>query len=202
MKKIVTSILLTLGVSAWAMADGDPQAGKDKALSCGACHGPVGVSMSPDFPHLAGQNERYLIKQLTDIQSGLRSIPLMTGQTDNLSEQDIADIAAFYAAQTAPVPGSVSVEQKALGEAIYRGGIASKGVPACIACHAPTGQGNELAGFPVIAAQQQKYLVQQLVALREGERTNDGDTEIMRAIAEKMSNKEIQAVSSYINAMY
>ncbi len=202
MKKFITSILLTLGLSGYAMAEGDPQAGKDKALACGACHGPSGVSMSADFPHLAGQGERYLIKQIQDIKSGARSVPLMTGQTDNLSEQDIADIAAYFASQKAPAPGSVSAEQKALGEAIYRGGIAAKGVPACIACHAPTGQGNELAGFPVVAAQHQKYLAQQLVMFREGERTNDGDSKIMRAIAEKLSNKEIQAVSSYINALY
>ncbi len=202
MKKFITSILLTLGLSGYAMAEGDPQAGKDKALACGACHGPSGVSMSADFPHLAGQGERYLIKQIQDIKSGARSVPLMTGQTDNLSEQDIADIAAYFASQKAPAPGSVSAEQKALGEAIYRGGIAAKGVPACIACHAPTGQGNELAGFPVVAAQHQKYLVLQLVMFREGERTNDGDSKIMRAIAEKLSNKEIQAVSSYINALY
>lgn len=202
MKTFITSILLTLGLAGFAHAEGDPQAGKDKAVSCGACHGPTGVSMSPDFPHLAGQGERYLIKQLKDIQSGARQAPLMAGQTDNLSDQDIADIAAFFASQKAPTPGSVSAEQKELGEAIYRGGIASKGVPACIACHAPTGQGNELAGFPVLAAQHQKYLVQQLVAFREGDRTNDGDSKIMRAIAEKMSNKEVQAVSSYINALY
>ncbi|MDE1463587.1 c-type cytochrome [Spartinivicinus poritis] len=212
MKKVLIGVMLTIGVTGLAHAAGDKNAGKEKAAVCGACHGPTGVSAADNFPNLAGQGERYLIKQITDIKSKERVVLEMTGMTDNLSEQDIADIAAFYASQPAPlsvVPKN-KVEPKdskgavdlKLAERLYRAGDLKKGVPACAACHMPTGKGNDHAGFPRLSGQHAKYIAKQLTDFREGDRINDGDNKIMRAIAEKLSNKEIQALSYYVQGLY
>ncbi|MCL6414287.1 cytochrome c4 [Aestuariirhabdus sp. Z084] len=200
MKKVIVSLMLTLGVSVTAHAAGDAQAGAAKAAVCGACHGASGVSAAPNFPNLAGQGERYLIKQMQDVKSGARPILEMTGMLDNLSEQDLADIAAHFASQT-PAQGAADPALVELGEAVYRGGITAKGVPACNACHSPTGKGNELAGFPALSGQKADYTAKQLRAFREGERKNDGDTRIMRDIAEKLSNKEVDALASFIEGL-
>lgn len=212
MKKVLIGVMLTIGVTGLVHAGGDKNAGKEKAIVCGACHGPTGVSAADNFPNLAGQGERYLIKQITDIKTKKRVVLEMTGMTESLSEQDIADIAAFYANQSAPlsvVPksavepaaGKKAVDLK-LAERIYRAGDLKKGVPACTSCHMPTGKGNAYAGFPHLAGQHAKYTAKQLTDFREGDRTNDGDTQIMRTIAEKLSNKEIKALSFYVQGLY
>ena len=97
MNKLIVSLLLTVGISGVAHAAGDATAGQAKAAVCGACHGPDGNSMAPNFPKLAGQGERYLNKQLHDIKSGKRTVLEMTGLLTNLSDQDLADIAAYFA---------------------------------------------------------------------------------------------------------
>ncbi|MFT5482187.1 MAG: cytochrome c553 [Halieaceae bacterium] len=201
MKKSVLITALLLGLSAQAMA-GDPAAGEAKSLVCGACHGADGNSLVPSFPKLAGQNERYLLKQLMDIKSGARVVPTMAGQLTAMSEEDMANLAAFYASKTNS-GGKTAAEKAGLGEDVYRGGIASRGVAACTACHSPTGTGNAPAGFPALAGQHADYIASQLRAFRKGAqddsgRTNDGDTRIMRDIAFGMSDKEIDAVASYI----
>jgi cytochrome c553 len=192
--------------SATVAAEGNASAGKAKAAPCAACHGADGNSAAPNFPKLAGQGERYLVKQITDIKSGARSAPMMAGQTDNLSEQDIADIAAFYASKA----GSTGQTDPALlekGAAIYRGGIADRNIPACTGCHSPTGSGMAAAGFPALSGQHADYIVAQLTAFRaaadgrEG-RSNDGDSMVMRTIAFKMSDSEIAAVASYIQGLH
>ena len=129
------------------------------------------------------------------------------GPWDNLSEQDLADIAAFYAAQTGTV-GEADPELVELGESIYRAGIAEKGVAACTACHSPTGQGNSAGGFPALGGQHADYTAAQLQAFRIGAdqpdkgRTNDGEARIMRDTAAPMSDLEIEAVSSYISGLH
>jgi cytochrome c553 len=199
---------VSLSVSAASAAGlvGDAAAGKTKAAACGACHGADGNSPAPTFPKLAGQGERYLVKQIHDIKSGARPVPAMAGQTDSLSDQDIADIAAYYAGQE----GSVNQAKKDLvarGEAIYRGGVREKGVPACAACHSPTGAGNAPAGFPKLGGQHADYVTTQLKAYRaaaDGDaagRANDGDTKPMRGVAARMSDAEIAAVASYISGL-
>tara|TARA_R110000782_G_scaffold29363_14_gene73080 strand:+ start:2587 stop:3192 length:606 start_codon:yes stop_codon:yes gene_type:complete len=186
--------------------EGDASAGKAKSAPCAACHGADGNSPAPNFPNLAGQGERYLAKQIHDIKSGERSAPLMAGQTDNLSDQDIADISAYYASKTAST-GQTDPALLEKGAAIYRGGIADRSVPACAACHSPTGQGMAAAGFPALAGQHADYTIAQLKAFRaaadgrEG-RTNDGDTKTMRTVAFKMSDSEIEAVASYIQGLH
>ena len=200
MKKLFVCLLVGLGWTGAAMAGGDAAAGKDKVAVCTACHGPTGISIAPNYPNLAGQGEGYLIKQIADIKSGERKVIEMTGMVENLSDQDIADISAFYASQTA-VTGQAKESSVAIAQALYRGGDVEKNIPACTACHSPTGMGNSLAKFPHLAGQHPDYLAKQLRDFREGDRINDGDTRIMRDIAEKLSNKQIDALSSYISGL-
>lgn len=200
MKKVILTLVISLGVTGVAFAKGDAAAGKSKATTCTACHGAAGVSPAPNWPNLAGQGERYLIKQISEIKAGDRSVPEMMPFVSALTKQDIEDLAAFYASQPAP-QGATDAKYVSVGEALYRGGDAKKSIPACSSCHSPTGKGNFLAGFPSLAGQKADYTAKQLRDLREGDRTNDGDTRIMRTIAEKMSNKEIEAVSHYISGL-
>ncbi|MGI9277917.1 MAG: c-type cytochrome [Endozoicomonas sp.] len=200
MNKVILTLVVSLGVTGLAFAKGDATAGKAKVATCTACHGPTGVSMAPNYPHLAGQGERYLVKQMTEIQAGNRSVPEMIPFVGKLTKQDIEDIAAFYASQSAPT-GATDPKHISLGEQLFRFGDSDKGIPACSACHSPTGKGNFLAGFPQIAGQHPQYTAKQLRDFREGDRMNDGDTKIMRGIAEKLSNKEVEALASYISGL-
>lgn len=201
MNKLLVSLLLTLGVTGLAQAAGDAAAGQAKTAVCGACHSPDGNSLAPNFPKLAGQGERYLLKQLNDIKSGNRQVVEMTGLLTNLSDQDLADIAAYYASQTGSI-GQADPKLVERGEALFRGGNLEAGMPACTGCHSPNGAGNDFAGFPKLNGQHATYVAKQLTDFREGNRTNDGDSMIMRAIAAKLSNKDIEAVSSYIQGLH
>ena len=203
MNKLIVSLLLTVGISGFAHAAGDAAAGQAKAAVCGACHGPDGNSMAPNFPKLAGQGERYLTKQLQDIKSGKRTVLEMTGLLTNLSDQDLADIAAYFASQKGSV-GAADPKIVARGEALFRGGDLAKGLPACTGCHSPNGAGNAAAGFPHLGGQHAQYVGKQLVDFRkeEGGRTNDGDTKPMQSIAKKLSDEDIAAVSSYIQGLH
>ena len=209
MKKLIVSLLLTVGISGMAHAageavqPGDAKAGQAKAAVCGACHGPDGNSMAPNFPKLAGQGERYLTKQLHDIKSGKRTVLEMTGLLTNLSDQDLADIAAYFASQKGSV-GAADPKIVARGEALFRGGNLEKGLPACTGCHSPNGAGNAAAGFPHLGGQHAQYIAKQLTDFRKEEagRSNDGDAMTMRTIARKLSDEDIAAVSSYIQGLH
>ncbi|WP_079204172.1 cytochrome c [Pseudomonas sp. CC6-YY-74] len=201
MNKILVSLLLTLGITGLAQAAGDAAAGQGKVVVCGACHGADGNSAAPNFPKLAGQGERYLLKQLNDIKSGERQVVEMTGLLNNLSDEDLADIAAYYSSQTMSV-GAADPELVVRGEALFRGGKLNEGMPACTGCHSPDGAGLDAAGFPQIGGQHAAYVAKQLTDFREGNRTNDGDNMIMRGIAAKLSNKDIAAVSSFIQGLH
>ncbi|MGC5701582.1 cytochrome c4 [Pseudomonas sp. NFXW11] len=201
MNKLLVSLLLTLGITGVAHAAGDAAAGQAKAAVCGACHGPDGNSMAPNFPKLAGQGEKYLEKQLHDIKSGKRQVLEMTGLLTNLSDQDMSDIAAYFASQKGSV-GAADPKVVARGEELFRGGKLDQGMPACTGCHSPNGAGNAAAGFPHLGGQHAQYVAKQLTDFREGNRTNDGDTLVMRSIAAKLSNKDIEAVSSYIQGLH
>ena len=210
MNKVLVSLLLTLGITGIAQAAGNAEAGQEKVAVCGACHGADGNSAAPNFPKLAGQGESYLFKQLQDIKAGStpgapegvgRKVLEMTGMLDPYSDQDLADIAAYFASQklTVGMADPALVEQ---GEKLYRGGKLDLGMPSCTGCHAPNGVGNDLAGFPQLGGQHATYTAKQLTDFREGSRTNDGDTAIMRTIASKLSNKDIEALSSYIQGLH
>ncbi len=204
MKKVAILLGLALG---WAQTGftaeaGDASRGESQVAACAACHGADGNSAVPTFPKLAGQGEKYLTKQLQDIRDGARPIPTMVGQLDGKSDQDLADIAAFYAAQPRS-GGQADPDKVALGEKVYRSGILERNVAACTACHSPNGNGNAPAGFPALAGQHAEYTAAQLRAYRQGYedpagRTNDGDTRIMRTNAFGLSDLEIEAVSSYV----
>ena len=201
MNKLIVSLLLTLGITGLAQAAGDAKAGQAKAAVCGACHGPDGNSMAPNFPKLAGQGERYLTKQMQDIKSGKRTVLEMTGLLTNLSDQDLSDIAAYFSSQQGSV-GAADPKVVAHGEELFRGGKLDQGMPSCIGCHSPNGAGNAAAGFPHLGGQHAQYIAKQLTDFREGNRTNDGDTMIMRSIAAKLSNKDIEAVSNYVQGLH
>ena len=208
MNKLIVSLLLTLGIRGIANAagenvKGDAAAGQAKAAVCGACHGPDGNSMAPNFPKLAGQGEKYLTKQLHDIKSGKRTVLEMTGLLTNLSDQDMADISAYFASQKGSV-GAADPKLVARGEALFRGGNLEKGLPACTGCHSPNGAGNAAAGFPHMGGQHAAYIAKQLTDFRkeEGGRTNDGDLKTMQTIAKKLSDEDIAAVSSYIQGLH
>ena len=172
-------------------------------IACAACHGQDGATgIAPDYPSIAGQNERYLLTQLRMIKSGERPAPLMSGQLDRVSDDDLAAMAAYYAAMPAQV-GRSSAETVDAGMRIYRGGILEKGVAACTACHSPTGGGNAPAGYPHISGQRFDYVVAQLVAYREGRRkTDEAYGGMMRDVAARLTDTEIAAVANYVQGVY
>jgi len=208
MNKLIVSLLLTLGITGAAVAaegplKGDATAGQAKAAVCGACHGPDGNSPAPNFPKLAGQGERYLSKQMHDIKDGKRTVLEMTGLLTNLNDQDLADLAAYFASQKGSV-GAADPKLVARGEQLFRGGNLEKGLPACTGCHSPNGAGNAAAGFPHLSGQHATYIAKQLTDFRKEEagRANDGDAMTMRTIARKLSDEDIAALSSYIQGLH
>lgn len=200
MNKLLISLLVSLGITGLAQAAGDANQGKTKTAVCAACHGADGNSAIANFPKLAGQNEKYLLKQLTDIKSGNRKVLEMTGLLDALSAQDLADISAYYAKQNTTL-GQVPEDALEAGQKLYRTGVAAKGVAACTACHAPTGTGIASAGYPALSGQHAAYIEKQLQAFRKGDRANDPGS-MMRDIASKMSDAEIKAVASYVQGLH
>ncbi|WP_075186350.1 c-type cytochrome [Teredinibacter haidensis] len=213
MNKVFRATLISFGLLGAALssqvnAAGDAANGEALAAACTACHGADGNSAIASFPKLAGLGEKYLLKQLQDIKSKVRDVPQMTGQLDASSEQDMADIAAFFASKTTQLSGSkeqkvqlnsgVKVDGLKLGAKVYRAGNHESGVPACSGCHSPRGQGNAPAGYPRVSGQHAEYIAKQLKDFRAGNRTNDGDAMIMRGVAQYMSDAEIDAVANFI----
>lgn len=179
---------------------GDPQAGEAKANSiCLACHGPQGNSIVPMWPKLAGQHPEYIRKQLADFQAGNRVNDQMTPMAMPLTQQEILDVAAYYATQ-AQTGGEADPALAKLGESLYRAGNAESGVPACAGCHGPAGMGQGLAKFPRIAGQHADYIKQTLAYFRDSERANDPNG-MMRGAAARMTDREIAAVSQYVQGL-
>jgi cytochrome c553 len=192
--------LMALILGGTCLAAGSPEAGQAKAATCAACHGMDGNSLNPEWPSIAGQHESYIIKALRSFKSGERQNVLMSGMAMPLSDEDMADLAAYFSSQkragNVADPAIVSA-----GERLYRGGNKDTGVSACLACHGPSGQGNPAAGWPVIAGQHATYSAAQLVAYRSKQRATDGDTQMMRNVAATLTDDEIKAVSSYIQGL-
>ncbi|MGK2913918.1 MAG: c-type cytochrome [Porticoccaceae bacterium] len=222
MKTILRGITAVLGVvlaSAWlapaASAGGNATAGKDKIAVCSGCHSADGNSAVPNFPKLAGLGEKYLLKQMRDINSANpaksgRVIPEMTGMLAGLSEQDMADIAAYYSAQKRQLAGATdNAKQLSLGERIFRAGNLETGVPACTGCHSPSGNGNTPAGYPALGGQHAAYVAKQLRAFRTGAhdaenpsaRLND-ESGVMRGVAAHLNDQEVDALSNYISGLH
>ncbi|MFK7861478.1 MAG: cytochrome c [Granulosicoccus sp.] len=183
-----------------AQAEGDAAAGQGKSAVCAACHGADGKAIQPSYPNLAGQHASYIAKQLTEYRDGARVNALMSGQATNLSDQDILDLSAYYA-QMPKIEGVASEENLDLGMNIYRGGITAAGVASCAACHGPAGMGNPAAAWPVVSGQNAQYTADQLRYFRSGERANDANG-VMRGVAKRMTDEEIDAVANYIAGLH
>ena len=199
--KTLIAVCAMLALTGVSVAAGDAKAGKAKAVNCAGCHGLNGNSTNPAWPKLAGQHAGFIAKQLADFKSGkTRSDPLMAGQVANLSQQDMDDLGAYFDSQTGS-QGAADEKLAVAGAKLYRGGNKKKGVAACIACHGPTGAGNPAAKFPKLSGQHAAYVEKAMKDFRSGNRNNDMN-KMMRNIAEKMSDKEIKAVASYISGLH
>jgi cytochrome c553 len=199
--KLSSMILLSAlcGLAAQAWAEGSVEEGQTKATACTACHGDKGNSVNPLWPTIAGQHTTYIIKQLKAFKSGTRTDPLMSPMAVGLSEDDIEDLAAFFAAQT-PSGLEADPSKVSLGQRLYRGGDASSGIAACGACHGPGGDGNPAALYPAIKSQHATYTATQLRNYRAGTRRTD-QNQMMRDIADTMSDEQIDAVASYVQGL-
>ncbi|WP_218353706.1 c-type cytochrome [Alteromonas lipotrueiana] len=207
MKKLCLTVCLSFGLAATALAQGDAQAGKEKSAVCAACHGPDGNSAIPINPKLSGQHENYLVKQLKEFKLAAttggeegRNNPVMNGMAAPLSEQDMQDLSAYFAEQK-PMSGTTTEAAIEPGQALYRGGDLERGLTACIACHGPRGNGMQLAGFPDISGQHPEYIVAQLQAFQSGQRHNDMNG-MMRDIAMKLTNDEMQVLADYLAGLH
>lgn len=190
--------VLVLTTTAAHAAGGDVEAGEQKAQTCTACHGANGASPNAQFPNLAGQVPGYIATQLAVFKSGERVNAIMKGLADPLSEQDMADLDAYFAAQK-PAMRSVSEEQAEialLGQDVYRGGYKPLGVAPCIGCHGPAGHGIP-PQFPRVSGQYSEYLEQQLLMFKSGEREND----VMNPIAFRLSIPQIKQLSLYMSGL-
>ncbi len=199
LKVLTVSLALALAMSSHSTAQsGDAEAGKQKSLTCVACHGADGNSLVAQFPKLAGQVPGYITQQLMSFKSGERASPIMSGIVGTLSEQDMANLDAYYSSQKI-TSGSITPEQEQdarAGEAIFRGGIAEFQVPACMACHGPSGSGIP-PNFPRLAGQHADYIETQLLAFKTKQRVNP----IMNPIAFPLSEQQIKQLALYISAL-
>ncbi|WP_261816421.1 c-type cytochrome [Vibrio gallicus] len=205
MKKI--ALLFSVLVSCSAVASGNIEAGKAKSATCAACHGVDGNSMIAMYPNLAGQHEKYLEKQLKDLKLGAMSggkqgryDPAMSAMAVPLTEQDMADLAAYYASMPAAemnTPENV-VEQ---GQELYLAGNAERGITACVACHGPRGNGTSLSGFPKISGQHADYIKAQLEKFASADRSNDLN-EMMHDVAKKLTEEEMDVLAKYVGGLH
>lgn len=181
--------------------EGDKAAGAKLSGTCVACHGADGNSTNPEWPKIAGQHASYTFAQLQAFKSGDRQNALMAGQVANLSEQDMRDLAVYYAGQKAK-PGVADESLVEDGARIYRAGKADRGIPACSGCHGPAGTGNPTAVYPRVSGQHAPYLQAQLESYRSGERNNSRQAKIMSAVAAELTDDQIKALSSYMSGLY
>ncbi|MFO1395073.1 MAG: c-type cytochrome [Steroidobacteraceae bacterium] len=193
------ALAATLGWTAPTLAAGSKEAGQAKAAVCAGCHGPDGNSLSPEWPNLASQNQAYIVRQLKAFHAGERQNPLMSPMAAMLTEQDMADVAAYFSSQTVR-GGEADPALVKLGQRVYRSGNIDGKVMACAGCHGPQGHGNAPAGWPNIQGQHATYVAAQLRAYKAGTRTTDPN-QIMRTMASMLSEEEIDAVASYVQGL-
>jgi len=194
---LVSSLMLTVSVEAVAEAPAQKTAEQTVNTVCAACHGADGNSVITLNPKLAAQHPEYLEKQLTEFKSGKRANAVMSGMAAGLSEQEIKDLAAYFAAKKLNLGQATKNGAGSLGEKIYRGGVMANGVPACASCHSPNGAGLPKQ-FPRLGGQHADYTLAQLKAFRTAERAN---APMMMAIAAKMTDAEMAAVADYIQGL-
>ena len=202
-----------LGVANIAAADGivgSADAGATKAAVCTACHGLNGNSANPEWPNLAGQNAGYIREQLAMFKAKKRTNVMMAPIIEPLSDQDFADLAAFFAAQT-PTGLEADPSYWKAGEALYRSGDIARNIPSCSACHGPAGQGNAGAGYPALRAQHSVYTVKQLQDYLTKNRYRDAtdaatvhqtrNSAMMTTIAARLSPEDIRNLASYLQGL-
>lgn len=199
--QIAVTLLLLISIPAFAV--GDAADGQAKSAICAACHGADGNSTVPNWPKLAGQHEAYMVHQLNLIQSGARPVPEMTGIVAGMSEQDFADISAYFASQTAK-PGLADESSIPVAETLYRAGSTEIDAPACMSCHGPAGEGNPLAGYPRLAGQHATYTEKMLKGFRDGTTwgAEDANSAIMVGVVHRLNDAQIKALASYIQGLH
>jgi len=189
-------------VAVVALKPGDASAGQAKAVVCGACHGLDGNSSVPLFPKLAGQSAQYIVHQLNNFKSGRRQNPIMLGMATPLSEQDMHDIAAYFASQKT-TPGVADQALVGRGELLFRQGDPQHDVPACMACHAMDGSGNPGSMYPHLAGQHAQYVQATLKAWHDGTRWGTNvHAGIMPTIAKQLDDADIAALASYLEGLH
>ncbi|HEX7815719.1 c-type cytochrome [Dyella sp.] len=185
-----------------AVKPGDATAGQGKAAACGACHGMDGNSSDAQYPKLAGQHETYIVRQLENFKSGKRQNPIMSGMAAPLSEQDMHDIGAYFASKEA-LPGVADEALVAQGQKLFREGDTTRGIPACMACHSIDGRGNPGAGYAELTSQHAQYIQATLKAWHDGTTWgDDAKAKIMPGIAQKLDDKDMAAVATYIEGLH
>lgn len=208
MKTRITTVLLSLAfcltafqAQAESLVEGSVEDGKNRAITCTACHGAEGNSVNPMWPNIAGQHANYLVGQLSAFKNGSRKDPLMTSQAMLLSDSDMRHLAVYFESLPAAVAAVADPATVDRGQALYRGGDSNTGVAACIACHGPTGRGNPAADYPALHGQHATYTAKQLRDYASGARTSDGKTRVMRDIAARLSEDDIVALASYVQGL-
>lgn len=203
MVRLLVMLLASAPLLALGQPVGDPEAGQEKAAVCASCHGMDGNSQVTTWPKLAEQHEKYAARQSILIREQERSVPEMYPIVQGMSDQDLADIAAYYENQPLK-PGVADEALVEQGEAVYETGNPESGVPACAACHGPSGSGIKGAYYPRLGGQHADYTQSRLEDYRNGVTSGDDDpySKIMVAVAENMTDEEIQAVSSYIEGLH
>ena len=204
----VIALLASGAASADSLVEGSIEAGKQKAITCSACHGPEGNSVNPLWPNIAGQSASYIVTQVTAFRDGAsdpakaqRYDALMSPQSLALSDQDIRDLAVYFESLPAPAQAVANPSTISRAEALYRGGNLQNGTAACLACHGPTGRGNPAANYPALRGQHAVSPAPPLNDYADGTRTSDGKTRIMRDIAARLSQEDIDALASYVQGL-
>ena len=210
---LIAAAVMASGAAGLALAQGAPdpftggsaEAGAAKAATCVACHGPGGNSGNPVWPKLAGQHSAYTYAQLKLFKSGERKDPLMSPQAAPLSEQDMKDLAAYFAQQKAQ-PGVASADAVKTAEPLYRVGGEQRDLPACAACHGPQGGGNAAAAYPRIGGQHASYSAKALRQYRDVAALQSlpegAPRKIMATVAAQLTDAEIEALASYVNGLH
>ncbi|WP_017429251.1 c-type cytochrome [Vreelandella jeotgali] len=210
MRQLLASLAIIIGAVGTAQAqsndpaaNADAAAGAEMAKPCAACHGDTGISQMGMFPNLAGQQESYLAKQIMNIRDGDRVVAQMAGQVDNFSDQDAWDVAAHFAEQTPNKGQADDADEEMLerGKTLYTAGDLSEGIPACAACHTPTGEGIGSAVYPALSGQHPEYVASTLSDFSAGERSNDPGA-VMRDIADKLRESDMKAVANYVHGLH
>jgi cytochrome c553 len=186
-------------VSHSAVSAGSAETGATKAIVCQACHGANGNSANPEWPSLAGLGADYIADQLKNFKEGKRNNPVMMPNAMTLSSDDMADLAAYFdSLVNTGLEADPSYWQA--GQTLYRGGDAARGIPACMACHGPTGRGNGPAKFPALRGQQSVYVVKQLNDYASGARPT-GPNGIMQTIAKRLTGTDMRNLASYVQGL-